>query len=216
MKKLIELKNYFKIAISKLFSNLVSIEPIGNPNSIIKRIRIENEIANMKMDLYSQCFSCLTSVYSKPNIIWMTGVNPIPCNIKRIVLIPNGYVFLESIYSSNYEFSLLNKSRIERYMDVNQNGSYVINNFQFGNIPKRRLLLKRINCEINKLFVLDNKHQLDLRPYWSLRPNTQGDYYFCIQCNKFLHITKMNPKDYGVCSINCGMKLRGLSYNDFI
>lgn len=211
------LKNYLKNAISKIIDDLTSFEPIGNPNAFLNRIRVENEIESMKANLYSQSFSCLKQVFKYPYITGMRGLHPIPREIKKIVLYPIDYVFLEEIYRSTMKFSDCNEPFIiTRYTDVNQNGNYVINRFKFGTTKERKLLVKKINFEIHKLFVLDYKDQLDLRPF--IEPIYQGDidYYFCQGCWEFLHKDTMNPKDYGVCSINCGMSIRGLSYSDFI
>ncbi|QXM18477.1 hypothetical protein Phab24_id031 [Acinetobacter phage Phab24] len=41
-------------------------------------------------------------------------------------------------------------------------------------------------------------------------------FYVCQNCGTYLPISEMNPKDFGICSIDCGMEIRGLSYRDFV
>lgn len=42
------------------------------------------------------------------------------------------------------------------------------------------------------------------------------EWFFCAQCNDFLPQYRMRKLDWCMCSLECGLHYRGMSYNDFL
>lgn len=215
MMKLIELKKCLRNTILKAFSYQEPDYEI-NPNKYINRIRLEYSIFDMKINLYQKCFSDLSNVFHVDKISCFDGLKRIPNSIDLINLNPSEYLFIDDIEIAKFKFEKNNAPN--RILSTHHMGShdrvYSINNFKFSNefIP----LVNQINFEIHKLFVKDNLKNLDLRPLVNSWTGDNLKYYICMGCNGVKHIKNMNQNDYLVCSIYCGMKIRGLSYSDFI
>lgn len=209
--KLIELKNYLKNAILK---SLNFVEPVQlTPKSYVDRINLEYIIFDMKVELYQKCFSSIDRIYIIEPIFCFKGLTPIPKRIGLIKLKPINFVFIEELDVIATKFRSFNpQNRIDSKRGASYyDRTYSISNFIFRDDLKP--LIEKINFEIHKLFVLDNLDKFSLKPYTITQ--YEASYYFCMQCGEFKHINNMNTKDFLICSIDCGMKMRGLSYKDF-
>lgn len=214
MKKLIELRKCLLNVVAKLIGYNKPI-PILNPNSYLERIRQEYNIFDMKASLYQRCFSSLTPVFQIENLFSSDNLNPIPKEIRFIKLTPYQRVFLDELYITKFKFKTHNHpNNITQCKDINGFQSYSIEKFIFNSDCLS--LIKIINFSTHKLFLMDNLTKLDLRPYINPHFNGTLDHYYCMNCGYLFHKTKMNPKDQLICSIDCGMKIRGLSYSDFV
>lgn len=163
MMKLIELKKCLMNVVTKLFGyNDQYI--LLNPNAYIDRIRLEYSIFDLKVDLYQKCFSSLDYTFVVGKMTSFVGLNPIPCKLDRINLVPINYVFLDQLHISMEKFRNINApNRISVIKDRNYMDIYTIRNFRFSDEFKP--LIKEINFEIHKLFLKDNLDKFNLEPY---------------------------------------------------
>lgn len=213
MMKSIELKKCLKNAILK---SLQYHEPNHEltPKKYIDRVNLEYSIFDMKINLYQKCFSVLDNVFYVNPLFCFRGLNPIPRTIKKIGLKPIHFVFVDDLNIGMVNFDNIHyPNRISSIQGLTfYDRIYYISNFKFNH--EFSSLIYKINFETHKLFLKENLDKLDLRPFINIHYNT--NHYFCMGCGDIKHFKSMNPKDFLVCSIDCGMSIRGLSYRDFL